>query len=84
MDKLKSILSLLENNTGNLLLSSSARHEQRPVITGMADVIYDEVVKTTYSASLFMDNSSNGLGLVASGMGDSIDKALEELLQEIE
>lgn len=43
-----------------------------------------DVVDVSFAASLFLDNSENGIALIASGKGDTVDKAMEELLVELD
>lgn len=43
-----------------------------------------DLLDSSFAASLFLDNSENGIALVASGKGETVGEAVDELLQEIE
>lgn len=84
MDNLKTVTDLLDRYSGNFTLSSSVRKVYRPVVTTEADVVSEEIDKVSYLAVLSLDNQPQGLGIVASGVGDDSEDAINRMIEEVD
>lgn len=81
--RLNKIIEVLDGRTGNFILSSSAKTRQVPV-EGMSNVYNVENTDVSFSAALFLDETADGIGLLASGTGKSAEHAINEMLKEVE